>query len=312
MALDRQQALQAEAEAQQALRTRVLKHDKQRRRKLDAQNLAAAKQASLESASSAEQAAEQQRQAEQEVADARREKQAALDAAAALQQQQEVAVEQARQLAVAKAQAEQQQAQLDAMEDFYHGTSLEAGLQIQAGGFDVDLSGSNAGTMLGNGVYVTRTLKKALHYAMGKAEKPNPHEGCVLHLKVDLGKMYTVTGGKKKLPDDPLRLTWFEPPHSYDSCFSPAGYGGEREEHCVRDASRVHVVDVTIGHTGQAAAAGYSKGDCKLMVDREKQVRVGLCCRYPLVFSRHLLSFYIHVFRLFFTAIVCLGLAGGC
>ena len=34
---------------------------------------------------------------------------------------------------------------------FYHGTSLEAACSIQRTGFDVDLSGSNAGTLLGNG-----------------------------------------------------------------------------------------------------------------------------------------------------------------
>jgi hypothetical protein len=34
---------------------------------------------------------------------------------------------------------------------FYHGTSLEAAYSIQRTGFDVDLSGSNAGTLLGNG-----------------------------------------------------------------------------------------------------------------------------------------------------------------
>ena len=52
--------------------------------------------------------------------------------------------------------------------EFYHGTSLEAILGIQANGFRVDLSGSNAGQALGEGVYMTTTLEKALNYAKGK------------------------------------------------------------------------------------------------------------------------------------------------
>ena len=43
--------------------------------------------------------------------------------------------------------------------EFYHGTSLEAALTIQEKGFDVDLSGSNAGAMLGPGVYITTSLQ---------------------------------------------------------------------------------------------------------------------------------------------------------
>jgi len=39
---------------------------------------------------------------------------------------------------------------------YYHGTSLAAALSIQKDGFDVTMSGSNAGAMLGDGVYVTK------------------------------------------------------------------------------------------------------------------------------------------------------------
>ena len=49
--------------------------------------------------------------------------------------------------------------------EFYHGTSVEAAMSIQATGFDVSRSGSNAGAMLGPGLYVTTTLQKALTYA---------------------------------------------------------------------------------------------------------------------------------------------------
>eukprot|EP01046_Picozoa_sp_COSAG06_P104139 COSAG06_NODE_50329_length_319_cov_1.140909_1_plen_77_part_01 len=58
--------------------------------------------------------------------------------------------------------------------EFYHGTSLEAILAIQDSGFRVDLSGTNAGAMLGPGVYITTTLAKALNYAKGNAGSLNP------------------------------------------------------------------------------------------------------------------------------------------
>ena len=35
--------------------------------------------------------------------------------------------------------------------EFYHGTSLEAALNIQKSGFNISLSGSNAGAALGSG-----------------------------------------------------------------------------------------------------------------------------------------------------------------
>ena len=54
----------------------------------------------------------------------------------------------------------------------YHGTSVSAALQIQRDGFRVDLSGSNAGARLGNGVYCSSTLQKALNYASAR-----PHKG---------------------------------------------------------------------------------------------------------------------------------------
>ena len=77
----------------------------------------------------------------------------------------------------------------------------------------------------------------------------------MLKLKVDLGNCYKVTGGTKKPPDDPMRKQWMN--HGYDSCWSPAGYGGERGEHCVRDAKRIKVVDVYLAHGVKANDAGY-------------------------------------------------------
>lgn len=51
---------------------------------------------------------------------------------------------------------------------FYHATSLQAALCIQAEGFRVDLSGTNAGARLGPGVYCTTMMKKAMHYCDDK------------------------------------------------------------------------------------------------------------------------------------------------
>lgn len=47
--------------------------------------------------------------------------------------------------------------------EFYHGTSLDAAMKIQTEGFRVDLSGTNAGKMLGPGLYCTTTLEKAVN-----------------------------------------------------------------------------------------------------------------------------------------------------
>ena len=66
---------------------------------------------------------------------------------------------------------------------FYHGTSIEAALAIQAYGFDVARAGTNAGALLGLGVYCTTTLKKAMDYAKG-----NLAGGIIFELRVDLGR----------------------------------------------------------------------------------------------------------------------------
>ena len=49
---------------------------------------------------------------------------------------------------------------------FYHGTSVEAALAIQEKGFDPERSGTNAGALLGKGVYCTTTLEKAMHLSL--------------------------------------------------------------------------------------------------------------------------------------------------
>ena len=134
-------------------------------------------------------------------------------------------------------------------EFFYHGTSLEAALSIQDVGFRVDLSGTNAGAMLGPGVYITTTLEKALNYA-----KVKDHSGVIFKLKVDLGRCYAVRSNSHSECKG-----WAS--NGYDSAFAAMGIIGQREEHCVRDASRVQIEDVILGHTGQAQQAGYRVKD---------------------------------------------------
>ena len=101
----------------------------------------------------------------------------------------------------------------------HHGTSLENAVSIQDNGFDVGLSGSTykscykhcggmlSGTSeyflpsskLGDGVYAAVDDKVAAIYAKGgatfgtyKIVPLNPHGGCVIVLRVDLGRTYKV------------------------------------------------------------------------------------------------------------------------
>ena len=131
--------------------------------------------------------------------------------------------------------------------EFYHGTSVEAAMSIQATGFDVSRSGSNAGAMLGPGLYVTTTLQKALTYA---TTGHRPHGGAVFKLKVDLGNCYTVR------QNDPYMSRWQE---RYDSAWSADGVNGKMEEHCIKDPRppRVQIVDVILANTRTASEGSY-------------------------------------------------------
>eukprot|EP01046_Picozoa_sp_COSAG06_P040486 COSAG06_NODE_4905_length_3870_cov_2.133121_4_plen_341_part_00 len=128
---------------------------------------------------------------------------------------------------------------------FYHGTSLENALSIQTHGFDVKRSGTNAGAMLGSGLYVTASLEKALNYA-----KLMPAKGVIMRLEIDLGRVYTCQ------PQDPHLKDWSST--GYDSAYSPNGANGIREEHCIADPNRrVQILDCVLGNTRKAQSAGY-------------------------------------------------------
>ena len=119
-------------------------------------------------------------------------------------------------------------------------------MNIQENGFDVSLSGTNAGKALGRGLYVTSKLEKALIYA-----KRMPYNGAIFELRVELGQCYTVNA------NDSNRQNWQE--MGYDSSWAAAGIIGEREEYCIKDPRppRVVIQHIFLGHTGEANSAGY-------------------------------------------------------
>ena len=75
--------------------------------------------------------------------------------------------------------------------------------------------------------------------------------------------------------NDPLERTWDA--HGYDSAFSPGSANGGKDEHCVADPSRVAIVDVILGDTVQAAAAGFEVGEFPKGADDSCKHIVSLC-----------------------------------
>ena len=128
---------------------------------------------------------------------------------------------------------------------FYHGTSIEAALSIQKDGFDPGRSGSNAGALLGKGVYCTTTLAKALHYA-----NTRPARGIIFELEIDLGRCKTLK------PGDPMIKTWQQ--NGYDSAWAPGGVNHSGlEENCVWDQRRIKILRAIAGDTGALQEEGY-------------------------------------------------------
>eukprot|EP00931_Biecheleriopsis_adriatica_P094366 TRINITY_DN6801_c0_g1_i1.p1 TRINITY_DN6801_c0_g1~~TRINITY_DN6801_c0_g1_i1.p1 ORF type:complete len:775 (-),score=113.21 TRINITY_DN6801_c0_g1_i1:7-2052(-) len=75
----------------------------------------------------------------------------------------------------------------------WHGTQVRAGLAIAQNDFDIDLSGSSAGSMLGNGVYCAESCTKADEYA--KDEPDGYYKGvyAMLLCRVCMGNMFYTT-----------------------------------------------------------------------------------------------------------------------
>jgi hypothetical protein len=136
---------------------------------------------------------------------------------------------------------------------FYHGTSIEAAFKIQKTGFRVDLAGSNAGALLGPGVYCSTTLEKALHYA-----KQHPHHGVIFELEVDLGRCKELKQG------DPMMTTWQS--RGYDSAWAPKGANAQGlEENCIKDPASITIVNVFSGHTGKLKEMGITVKNGRLI-----------------------------------------------
>jgi len=128
---------------------------------------------------------------------------------------------------------------------FYHGTSVEAALSIQQKGFDPERSGSNAGALLGKGVYCTTTLEKAMDYA-----KKNPAGGIIFELRIDLGRCMILKHG------DPMMKKWQQ--NGFDSAWAPAGADNRGlQENCVKDAARIQILRAIAGRTGDLLSLGY-------------------------------------------------------
>jgi len=133
---------------------------------------------------------------------------------------------------------------------FYHGTSIEAAFAIQKEGFRVDKSGSNAGQLLGHGVYMSGDLAKALSYA-----NKHPNGGIVFELHVDLGNCKTCTR-----EDLDGKGAWQQ--EGFDSAWAREGLTPNKsEENCVKDPRRVKLVRAMAGKTPMLRAMGMSIGE---------------------------------------------------
>ena len=131
---------------------------------------------------------------------------------------------------------------------FYHGTSIEAALAIQATGFDATRASTNAGALLGPGVYCTTTLEKAMDYAKGLRTR-NPAGGIIFELQADLGRCKTLAAG------DAMMKTWQQ--HGYDSAWAPLGANHRNlAENCINDPARITIVRAIPGDPSELKAMG--------------------------------------------------------
>ncbi|XP_058273455.1 uncharacterized protein LOC131370224 [Hemibagrus wyckioides] len=114
----------------------------------------------------------------------------------------------------------------------YHGTTLSAARKIMCYGFKPSTDG-----MLGPGVYISRSLKKAKRYPL----HPEPGQRlAILKLRVRVGKVKKID-----YQGHPLQKTWYE--NGYDTAWVPPNCGmvlSGLEEDCVWDTSRIKVLDM--------------------------------------------------------------------
>ena len=97
----------------------------------------------------------------------------------------------------------------------YHGTTWRNWQRIKQHGFLL----SNSASGLGEGVYLTRSERKAEFYRKSKW-------GVIVKVRVELGKMVTISRQGHH-----LQKSWQMA--GYDSAFAPAGAIGRQEENCV-------------------------------------------------------------------------------
>jgi hypothetical protein len=110
-----------------------------------------------------------------------------------------------------------------------HGVSdMEALENILTNGFRKEYSGTNRGTLYGNGIYLTDDLRKALHYArplkepssltskLGIADADVPGMCFVLVSKVLLGSWLSVEPTRTSNPYSSHLSGWRQPPFGRD------------------------------------------------------------------------------------------------
>lgn len=112
----------------------------------------------------------------------------------------------------------------------FHGTTLANAFKIKREGFV-----PSSGGMLGPGVYVSRSFKKALAYP--KRLRPN-EERVILKLRVQVGKVIKI-----HKQGHPLQYTWHKA--GFDTAWVPPRCGmvpSGLEEDCVWDPRRIEVL----------------------------------------------------------------------
>ncbi|XP_075695871.1 uncharacterized protein LOC142661978 [Rhinoderma darwinii] len=112
----------------------------------------------------------------------------------------------------------------------YHGTTLEAAIQIIQNGFNRSRKG-----MLGKGIYVSRDIEKAARYPLD-----DRWDQVILKLRVNVGKVKMIDR-----QNHPLQITWHN--EGYNTAWVPEYCGmvsSGLEEDCIWDPERIKVVGI--------------------------------------------------------------------